>query len=77
MGRQAAEETLNNLTQAYMSLGSDATIAATKRLSLLVRREANVMALGDVFFVLTILFVLLMPLTLIMRKPQRVGGGGH
>ncbi len=77
-GRTAAEEALANLTLAYGPLGSDASLAATKRLGLLVRREAIVMALGDVFFTLTILFVLLVPLVVLMRRPQMQGGGpGH
>ncbi len=77
-GRQQAEETLANLTQLYAPLGSDAALAATKRLSLLVRREAIVMALGDVFLALTILFLCLVPLTMMMRRPKQQGGGpGH
>lgn len=78
-GRNAAEETLASLTRAYASLGSDAALAATRKLSMLVRREAMVMALGDVFIILTVLFVALISMTLLMRAPRPLapGSGGH
>ncbi|MGL4285765.1 MAG: MFS transporter, partial [Phreatobacter sp.] len=79
-GRFRAEETLNSLTQAFQSLGSDADLAALKQLAAMVRREAFVMAIGDVFFALTVLFVLMVGLVPIMRKPRPApagGGGAH
>jgi DHA2 family multidrug resistance protein len=77
-GHTKAEETLANLTQAYATLGSDAELAALKRMALLARRESLVMALGDVFFVLTIAFFLLVPLVFIMRRPRPFGSNaGH
>ena len=78
-GRTAAEEALANLTLLYAPLGSDAPLAATKRLALMVRREAIVMALGDVFLAMTVLFLCLVPLVMMMRKPRPQGapGGGH
>ena len=75
-GNIAAQEALANLTQVYGVLGSDAELAATKRLSMLVRRESLVMALSDVFVVLTIAFICLVPLVVIMRRPRPFGGGG-
>ena len=77
-GRNVAEETLANLTQLYAPLGSDAAAAATKRLALMARREATVMALGDVFLIMTVLFMVLVPLVMLMRRPKMQGGGpGH
>jgi DHA2 family multidrug resistance protein len=77
-GRTAAEETLTNLTQALSQLGSIAELAATKQLALIVRRQAMVMSLGDVFFALTWLFVSLVFLVPLMRRPQKAApGGGH
>ena len=80
-GRTTADETLANLTLALAPLGSDANVAALKKLSGLVRREATVMAMSDVFVALTALFlasILLMPL---MRRPKQAAapqaGGGH
>ena len=69
-GRGAAEETLANLTMAFASRGSDATLAATKKLSMIVRREALVMALADVFYALSLLFVAIVVLVPLMRRPQ-------
>jgi DHA2 family multidrug resistance protein len=51
-------------------------LAATKQLSLMARRQAEVMALGDVFLALTIIFFALVALAPIMRRPQMMGGGG-
>ena len=74
-----AVETLANLTQAYAPLGSDAELAATKRLAMMVRQQANVMAIGDVFLALTVLFIVLSFCTPLMRRPQPLapGAGGH
>lgn len=79
-GNSKAEETLANLTMAFSSLGSDAPLAATRQLGLLVRREAMVMSLADVFYALTALFALLVLMTPVMRRPAPMsgaGGGGH
>ena len=75
-GRTAADETLAGLAGALAARGSDATLAATRQLSLLVRRQAEIMSLSDVFYALAILFVALVALTPMMRRPQMAGGGG-
>lgn len=72
-GRSAAEEMLANLTLRYSELGAGADqLAAIKRMALLVRREATVMAFSDVFLVLTGLFAALALATLTLRKPRAV-----
>jgi DHA2 family multidrug resistance protein len=77
-GRAAAEETLSKLTDQYARFGSDAQLAATKKLAQLVRTQATVMAISDVFFALTILFLGIALMTPIMRRPNlTAGGGGH
>jgi DHA2 family multidrug resistance protein len=79
-GRTAAEERLAQLTAAFAARGSDAAMAATKQMSLMVRRQAEVMALGDVFLALTVLFFGFVLLAGLMRRPQMAGapgGGGH
>ncbi|HWG05379.1 MAG TPA: DHA2 family efflux MFS transporter permease subunit, partial [Beijerinckiaceae bacterium] len=73
-GRPAAEETLTNLTHAMAARGSDADLAALKQLALLVRRQAVVMAFGDVFFVLTLLFAGFVVIAPLMRKPAGAAG---
>jgi DHA2 family multidrug resistance protein len=72
-GRTAPEEMLQRLTQGFASLGSDAALAATKQLSLIARREALVMAMGDVFAVLTLLFFALVVMVPMMRRPSQPG----
>ena len=69
-GRAAADETLANLTQAMAARGSDAALAATRQLAALVRRQAFVLSLADVFYALTFLFLALVLLTPAMRRPK-------
>jgi MFS transporter, DHA2 family, multidrug resistance protein len=79
-GRDQAEQVLANLTGAMATMGSDAQVTALKRLALLVRREATVMAISDVFLALTILFLACSLLATMMRAPAPSApgtGGGH
>jgi DHA2 family multidrug resistance protein len=76
-GRTAAEETLAKLTAQMAYLGSNAQFAGTKKLAQIVRTQATVMALADVFYALTILFLLVALLTPLMRRPKMMAGGGH
>ncbi len=78
-GHQKAEEMLASLTAAMASRGSDAGLAATSKLAGIVRREAQVWAIGDVFLVLTVLFCGLVLLAPLMRRPSggAPSGGGH
>ncbi len=74
--RGVANETLSKMTQAMAARGSDAELAAIKQMSGIARREALVMSLGDVFFTLTIIFLSLVVMVPLMRRPARLGGGG-
>jgi DHA2 family multidrug resistance protein len=59
--------------------GSDAPTAAIAKLAGLVRREAMVMSLSDVFFALTVLFVGILIFLPLVKRP-RLGapaGSGH
>ena len=79
-GHVKAEEMLANLTLAMAPRGSDADLAALAKLAGIVRREAQVWAIGDVFLALTVVFMALVLLTPMMQRPQmgpRGGGGGH
>ena len=79
-GRSVATDTLQTMTQAMSPLGSNADLGAVAQLARIVRREATVMAISDVFLLLTILFVAIALLTPLMRKPQAPAGpagGGH
>lgn len=68
-GRAAAENALASLTMAYAAMGSDAELAATKKLAQMVRREALVMSIADVFVALSIVFVAMLLLMPLLRKP--------
>ncbi len=72
-GHEQAENTVSALTGAYAAYGSDAAMAATKKLALLVRGQALVMSLGDVFLALTGLFLVLVAVTPLMNRPGKPG----
>ena len=76
--RQPAMEALNNMTQRFSSYGSDAQLMAIKQLNAIVHRQGVVMAFGDVFLVLTLLFVGLCVFALVMKRPPEAPApGGH
>jgi len=76
--RQPALEALNNMTQRFSSYGSEAQAMALKQLNQIAHRQGVVMAFGDVFLVLTVLFVGLAFLALVMKRPaQAPARGGH
>jgi DHA2 family multidrug resistance protein len=78
-GRQVATDTLASMTAALAARGSDAELAATRQLAMIVRRQAEVMAISDVFLALTIVFLGCVGLAALMRRPAAAGagGGGH
>jgi DHA2 family multidrug resistance protein len=79
-GRRVATDTLANMTAAMAARGSDAELAATRKLALIVRRQAEVLGLSDVFLALTVLFLACVGLAALMRRPVAAGaggGGGH
>jgi DHA2 family multidrug resistance protein len=72
-GRTVADETLAGLTQALAARGSDAAMAATQVMATKVRQQAEVMALGDVFLALTVIYVAFAVLPRVMRRPAYPG----
>jgi len=77
-GRRVADETLANMTAALAARGSDAALAATRQMALIVRRQAEVMALSDVFLGLTAIFLACVSFAALMRLPVAPAGGvGH
>ena len=56
-GRAVADERLAGMAAQLADRGSDAELAATKQLALIVRRQAEVLALSDVFLALTAIFL--------------------
>ena len=73
-GRAAADETIAALTQALASRGSDAALAATRVVAMKVRQQAEVMALGDVFLALTVIYIGFAVLPRVMHRPAYLGG---
>jgi DHA2 family multidrug resistance protein len=65
-GRQVAVEQMHGMSEMMQgTLGSDAQMAALKKLAMAVRHQAQVMAFADVFLIMAVLFVgllLLIPL---------------
>jgi DHA2 family multidrug resistance protein len=75
-GRPVADETMSNMTLAFAARGSDAAMAATKEMAMMVRRQAEVLAMSDVFLALTAVFLSTVALAAFMRRPRPAGGGG-
>ena len=80
-GHTKAEEVLTAFATQFQGIGTEADLMALKQMEKIIRREAQVFAMSDVFLALTFLFfalVLMVPLT---RKPRPApaggGGGGH
>ena len=65
-----ARQWLDGLTAAYLQSNGDAANMALKKLDLFVRGQATVMAFADLFLVMTLMFLALLPLIFILRKPQ-------
>ena len=74
-GRNVVDETLAGLTQKFSTvLGSDAELAALKKLAGMVRREALVLAFADVFLVLSVIFALSAALVFFIRRLPPLDG---
>src|SRR5438128_6102668 len=65
-----ALEALDGLTSRFQAYGSDARIMALKQLFMMTHREGLVMALGDVFLALTVLFAVMSLSTMVMKRPS-------
>jgi DHA2 family multidrug resistance protein len=74
-GSDMAQQWMSTLTGAFAPLGSDANLAATRRIAGYVRREALVMALSDVFLLIFVIFAAMIFLIPFVRKPPMLGMG--
>lgn len=69
--RSAATNTLSNMTMALQpAMGSEAHLAALKRMAMLVRRESLTLTYNDVFLLMSLSFLLAIPFTLLLKKPK-------
>lgn len=76
-GNATTGQWFGGLRSMYLSTGSGPVLADQKAYASLfgiVQRQAAMRAFVDVFQLLTVAFLLMIPLTLIMKKPK--GGGG-
>lgn len=77
---QKALETLQSLQGALVRLGSDAELGALKKMAGLVRQQAQVMAFGDAFVILTGMFLATACLVVLLKRPvppKPGAAGGH
>jgi len=80
-GRQVAEEALANTIQRFGDYGDAAEKMALALINQRVHKQALIMAFGDVFLGLTVIFASLVVLSVFLRKPPKAAaagaGGGH
>lgn len=80
-GRQVAEDALASTAQRFGDYGDAAQNMALALINQRVHKQALVMAFGDVFLGLTVIFGGLVVLSLFLSKPPKAaaggGGGGH
>ncbi|BAF90435.1 MULTISPECIES: DHA2 family efflux MFS transporter permease subunit [Azorhizobium] len=68
-------DTLNSITAGFQArLGSDAELAATKKIAQMLRQQALVMAFSDVFLGITIFLCAAAFLVFLVRKPRASAG---
>lgn len=72
-GSAEAQAALDLMTERMTALGSDAEMAAVKLLMNNLRTEATVMSFGDVFLGLTLLYLAMIGLLFIVRRPVNTG----
>ena len=77
-GSVAAQNWLETVGRSF-GTGADAEAMALRQLARMVRGQATVMAFADLFLTLAGLFIALLPLILMVRKPapRKAAGGGH
>jgi DHA2 family multidrug resistance protein len=76
--RAGAMNGITNMTQALTpALEGNAHLAALKRLSMMVHREALTLSYNDVLLLMALTFVLAVPLTFLLAKPKTVAAGAH
>jgi DHA2 family multidrug resistance protein len=72
-----SQQTFAQLRGAFMAAGADAVTATNRAYAALfgmVQRQATMVSFVGIFQLLGLLFLVLIPLVLLMRRPQRGGG---
>jgi MFS transporter, DHA2 family, multidrug resistance protein len=76
--RPAAQNILNEMTWALTpGMNGNAQLAALKKISLMVEREALTLAYNDVLLLMSLAFFVALPLTLLLAKPKMAAAAGH
>ncbi|MBP2446814.1 MDR family MFS transporter [Rhizobium leguminosarum] len=77
---EATRDRIARLTGYFMSQGvSDQALASHKAvvaIALKIRKQANIMAFSDTFFLLGVALVVALVASLLLRKPGQLSGGG-
>ncbi|EJZ20644.1 multidrug efflux MFS transporter [Rhizobium sp. Pop5] len=77
---EATRDRIARLTAYFMSHGvSDQALASHKAvvaIALKVRKQANIMAFSDTFFLLGVALIIALMATLLLKKPGQLSGGG-
>lgn len=77
-GNPEALDRLDNMASNFDAYGLDGATAAVRQLAAMVQQQAVVMSFGDIFVLLTVLFLAMIAGVLMISKPQGAGaGGGH
>jgi DHA2 family multidrug resistance protein len=72
-----AQSTIQGVRAALMARGADSVTATKQAYSVvygMVQRQAAMMSFNDVFFLLMVMFLLMLPLVLVMKRPTHKGG---
>ncbi len=73
---ERAQQWMSTLSGAYAPMGSDANVAAMKKMMGFVRREALVMAMADVFLLIAFIFAIMLVFIPFVKRPPNLGMGG-
>ncbi|KAA0701081.1 MFS transporter [Neorhizobium sp. P12A] len=81
-GNPMALDQMNSMTANNAAAGLDASQSALKQMVNIVEQQAMIMSFGDVFMLLTVLFIAMIFGTMVISKPRppqpgAAGGGGH
>ncbi|MBE3088420.1 MAG: EmrB/QacA family drug resistance transporter, partial [Chloroflexi bacterium] len=78
----SAQQVLENLRAAFVARGSDVVTAASRAQAAvwgMVQKQAGMLAFLDTFVLLGVVFLAMMPLVILMKRPQHhdeAAGGG-
>jgi DHA2 family multidrug resistance protein len=76
--RPAAQNIMNQMTWAMTpGMNGNAQLAAIKKITLMVQREAMTLTYNDVLLLMAAAFFLAVPVTLLLAKPRQAAAGAH